>query len=307
MKYFFVFILLTFSFLNSVFAQEFRCQVSVNYEKLMNTNQTYPSTDKKEFENMKQAIEDFINSRKWTNLEFGQDEKIDCSFGLVLVARKSATEFEGQLSIQARRPVYNSSYTTGIFNHIETSDFSFTYTDGQPLEFDPNTFYSNLTSTIAYYLYIILGMDFDSFGMMGGDSFYEMARTICQSAASSAYKGWDSREASKARYWFMENHTNAAYAPLREAYYMYHRLGLDMMTKDQTLARRNIIDALKSVRNVHKVRSNLPATKQFIDVKIAELVSIFTPAPSEEQKEVFEIIKEVSPINMAKLKDFNVK
>lgn len=302
-----VFILLTMMVLASVFSQEFRCQVSVNYEKLMNTNQTYPSTDKKEFENMKQAIEDFVNSRKWTNLEFGQEEKIDCSFGLVLVARKSATEFEGQLSIQARRPVYNSSYTTGILNHIETSDFSFTYTDGQPLEFDPNTFYSNLTSTIAYYLYIILGMDFDSFGMMGGDSFYEMARNIAQSAAGTAYKGWDPSEESRARYWFMENHTNAAYAPLREAYYLYHRMGLDMMTKDQTQARQNIITSLRNIQNVHKVKSNLISTKQFIDVKIAELVSIFTPAPPEEQKAVFDVIKEVSPINISKLKDFNIK
>ena len=288
-----------------VSAQEFRCTVQVNYQKLMTTTQKYSSADKAVFESMKQALEDYINSRKWTNLEFENQEKIDCSLSLILSEQNSATDFKGQIQIQLRRPVFNSNYTTGLFNYLESADFVFTYLESQPLDFDPNNFYSNLSSAVAYYLYIMLGYYFDSFGPNGGEAFFEMAHTICQTAENSEYKGWRSTDGQKARYWFYENHTNSAYSQLHQAYYLYHRMGLDMMTKDQPQARANIIAALEAIQNVHKTRANLLAVQQFIDVKISELVSIFTPAPADEQKQVYLIIKDVSPIQVPKLKDFS--
>lgn len=293
--------------LGNVCAQEFRCAVSVNSQKLFTTTQSFESTDKKFFDNMKQAMEDFVNSRHWTALEFDQQERIDCSLSLILNERTSATDFKGQISIQLRRPVYNSNYTSGLFNYIESGDFTFVYNESQPLDYDPNTFYSNLSSAISYYLYIMLGIYFDSYAPNGGEQFYEQARTICQTAENSGYKGWKSTESQKARYWFMENHTNSAYAGLHTLYYLYHRMGLDMMTKDQPQARQNIINALQALQQVHKSRSNLLSVQQFVDVKISEIVSIFTPAPAEEQKQVYDIIKEVSPINAVKLKDFAQK
>ena len=288
-------------------AQEFRCGVQVNYQKLMNTTQQYNSGDKKVFDNMKQAIEDFVNSRQWTSLEFEQNEKIDCSLSLILTEQSSPTDFKAQVQFQLRRPVYNSNYTTGLFNFLESSDFSFSFIDGQPLDFDPNSFYGNLSSMLAYYIYVMLGYYFDSFAPNGGESFFEMARTICQTAENSGFKGWKSTDGQKARYWFMENHVNSAYASLHSAYYTYHRLGLDMMTKDQPLARANIIQSLKYIHDVHKSRANLLSVQQFIDMKISEIVSIFTPAPPEEQKQIYFIIKEVSPIQVTKMKDFNIK
>lgn len=293
--------------LPSVVAQEFRCGVQVNFQKLMNTTQKYNTGDKKVFDGMKQAIEDFVNSRKWTTLEFGQEEKIDCSLSLILTEQSSPTDFKGQIQLQLRRPVFNSNYTTGLFNYIESADFSFSYIEGQPLDFDPNSFYGNLSSALAYYVYILMGYYFDSFGLNGGEGFFEMARTICQTAESSGFKGWKSTDGQKSRYWFMENHVNSAYSALHSAYYYYHRLGVDMMTKDQPQARANIIQALKYILEVHKTRTNLLSVQQFMDVKISELVSIFTPAPPEEQKEVYLIVKEVAPIHVAKLKDFNTK
>lgn len=303
-------ILLVFTLLGVAHAQEFNCAVSVNYQKLLNTTQGYESSDKTVFDNMKQALEDFINNRRWTSLEFEQYEKIDCSFSLILTERTSATDFKGQISIQMRRPVYNSSYTSGLFNYVESaSDFSFSYNESQPLDYDMNTYFSNLSSAVSYYLYIMLGMYFDSFAPNGGEQFYEVARTICQTAESNApsNKGWTSTGSQKARYWFMENHTNSAYAGLHTVYYQYHRMGLDMMTKDQPQARQNIIAALQALQQVHKTRSGLLSVQQFVDVKISELVSIFTPAPPDEQKQVYDIIKAVSPINVTKLKDFNQK
>ena len=290
-------------------AQEFRCGVSVNYQKLQSTTQQYETGDIKIFETMKQTIEDFVNNRHWTNLDFEPNERIDCSISIILSTRSSATDFAGQISVQLRRPVYNSNYTSGLFNYLEGSnDFSFSFNESQPLEFDPNAFYDNLSSTLAFYCYIMLGLYFDSYGPNGGESFYEMARTIAQTAASlDSYKGWQAKDSQKSRYWFVENHTNSAYEALHSVYYYYYRLGLDMMTKDQPVARQNILQALKYLLQVHKVRTNLLSVTQFIDVNMAEIVSIFTPAPAEEQKEVYRIIKEISPINISKMKEWNVK
>lgn len=300
-------IMLVLTLLGFARAQEFHCAVSVNYQKLMTTTQGYESSDKKIFESMKQAIEDFVNARHWTNLDFEQQEQIDCSISLILNERTSPTNFSGQLSIQMRRPVYNSSYTTGLFNYIESNNLSFVYNETQPLEYDMNTYYNNLSSAISYYLYVLLGIYFDSFAPNGGDQFYEVANTIYHTAEVVDKQAWSSTSSQKARYWFMENHTNTAYADLRQAYYQYHCLGLDMMTKDQPQARQSILAALQSLQQVHKVRPNLLAVQQFVDVKISELVSIFTPAPPEEQKQVYDVIKAVSPINVTKLKDFNTK
>ena len=288
-------------------AQEFRCSVTVNSQKLMTTTQAYESAgDKKVFESMKKDLEDFINGRHWTNFEFQQQEQIECSFSLILSQRTSATDFMGQLSVQLKRPVYNSTYSTGLFNFIVQNNFSFSYNESQPLDFDLNNFSSVLASTVAYYCYVMLGVYFDSFAPNGGEVYYQMANQVVQAVDASKYSGWDSKGARN-RYWFMENNTNSAYAGLHDAYYNYHRLGLDMMTKDQPKARQAIIQALNDLQQVNKARSSLLSVQQFIDVKIQEIVSIFTPAPAEEQKQVYDIVKEVSPINAMKLKDFNTK
>lgn len=301
-----ILILLTFMTLGIAYAQEFHCAVSVNYQKLMNTTQAFESSDKSVFDNMKQALEDFVNNRRWTNLELEQHEKLDCTINLVLTERTSQTDYKGQFSIQLRRPVYNSSYSTAMFNYVESaSDLPFTYNESQPLDFAPNTYYSNLSSVVGYYLYILMGIYFDSYALNGGEPFYDIARTICQTASN--VKGWDGQSSQKSRYWFMENHTNSAYEGIHQAYYLYHRMGLDMMTKDQPQARANIISALEQLQQVSTVKPNLLAVYQFVDVKISEIVSIFTPAPAEEKQRVYALIKAISPINIVKLKDFNVK
>ena len=289
-------------------AQEFRCAVQVNYQKLMTTTQQFESGgDKKVFENMKQAIEDFVNGRRWTNLQMEQVEQLDCSIALILNTRTSATDFTGQLQIQLRRPVYNSTYTTGLFNYMESGVFTFSYNESQPLDFDLGNFYGNLSSTLGYYCYILLGIYFDSYSPGGGEPFYQLAQQVQQAAEGSGYVGWKSSEGAKSRYWFMENHTNSAYAELHDAYYHYHRQGLDMMTKDQTAARQAVIQALRDLQTVHRRRANLLSVTQFVEVKIQEILSIFTPAPQDERQQVYDIIKEVSPINSVKIKEFNSK
>lgn len=289
----------------SASAQEFRCMVQVNYQKLMNTTQQFSTGDTKVYESMKQALEEFINSRKWTNLELEQQEKLDCSLGIILTEQSSPTEFKGQVQVQLRRPVFNSSYTSGLFNYLESADFAFSYNESQPLEWDPNNFYGNLSSTVAYYLYVMLGLYFDSFAPEGGAPFYDMATTIAQTAQSSSFKGWRGTDSQKSRYWFSENHTNSAYASLHTAYYLYHRQGLDLMTRDQQLARSNILQAVEALHQLHRDHPGVLSEQQFVNTKIDELVSIFKPAPPEEQARLYRVIREISPVNISKLKDFN--
>lgn len=288
-------------------AQEFRCAVQVNHQKLTTNKQKFESSDTRIFESMKQALETFINGRAWTNLEFGPQELIDCSLSLVLTERNSPTDFKGQLSVQMRRPVYNSTYTTGLLNRVEQADLQFSYNESQPFEFDPNTFYDNLSSAVAFYMYVMLGMYFDSYSPMGGTPFYEVARSVAQQANQAGYVGWNASGDVKARYWYMENHVNSAYRQLRNAYYVYHRQGLDMMTKDQPQARAGIIAALADVAATAEVRHNLPAVTQFADVKMAEIISIFTPAPPAEKKQVFELVRKISPLNVAKIQSWNTQ
>lgn len=288
-------------------AQEFRCMVQVNYQKLMTTTQQFSTGDTRVYESMKQALEDFVNNRKWTTLELEQQEKIDCSLTIILTEQSSTTDFKGQVQVQLRRPVYNSSYTTGLFNYLESADFAFSYNESQPLEWEPSSFYGNLSSTVAYYLYVMLGIYFDSFAPEGGTSFYEMASTIAQTAQTSNYKGWRSTDSQKARYWFSENHTNSAYAQLRSVYYLYHRQGLDLMTRDQQQARAHILDAMEQLQQLHHDHPGVLSEQQLVSTKIDELVSIFKPAPPEEQARLYRVVKEVSPINISKLKDFSTK
>ena len=283
-------------------AQEFHCTAQVNYQKLLTTTQSYSSeSDKQIFDVMKQSIEDFVGGRRWTNINFEPHEQLECSISLILNSRTSATDFSGQLQLQLKRPVYNSTYTSGLFNYMEQA-FSFSFNENQPLDFDMSNYYGQLSSTIAYYCYIMLGIYFDSFSPNGGEPFYAMAQQVAQAASGAS--GWDQNN-SRSRYWFVENHTNGAYADLHQAYYNYHRLGLDLMTKDQTAARQAIIEALRNVQSVHKARANLISVQQFADVKVQELLSIFTPAPPAERKQVYELVRSFSPINAVKLKDFN--
>lgn len=299
-----MFMLIAFNVLR---AQEFRATISVNYQKLMNTSQSYATSDTKVFETMKQSIEDFVNGRKWTNLEIQDEERLDAAIGITLTRRNSATEYEGQLNVQLRRPVYNSNYSTGLFNYVESSGFVFTFDETQPLEYDPTTFSSNLTSALAYYLYMMLGVYFDSYGLGGGMPFYEQAAAIAQQASASPYSGWDASSNNKARYWFSENHTNSAYQALHSVYYNYHRMGLDRMTQNQDEARAKILQALQTLADLNAAKRNLLSVTTFVDMKVDELVSIFTPAPASEQQQVYDAVRAIAPVNVNKLTEWNVK
>ena len=288
------FIALLFS--STLVAQEFRGDVAVNSQQIQ-------SNERAVFDQIQQVMNDYINNRSWTNLTLKPEERLSTNFALILKSQ-SRNNFGGQLNVQLSRPVFNSTYTTGLFNYVE-QDFNFSYIEGQSVDFDINTFSSNLSSSLGFYAYLLMGIYFDSYSKFGGTPFFEVAQNIVQSAGSASYAGWKSSERNtRNKYWILENYTNPLYRNLREANYLYHRMGLDMMTVSQTQARNNIIGALKLVRQTNKEKLNLVAVQLFMDAKVPELVNIFTPAPEEEQREVLAIVREVSPVNAIKFKDF---
>ncbi|MBN2174925.1 MAG: DUF4835 family protein [Bacteroidales bacterium] len=273
-------------------SQEFICNLQVNTQQV-------EGTDKRVYENMQSALNEFINNRKWTNYNFMNEERIECNFVITIGDRPSADVFNGRLNIVASRPVFGSAYNSNLINYVD-NDFTFEYVEFQPIEFIENQDVSNLTSVLAYYLYIILGIDFDTFSRNGGTPFYEKAESIVNAAQNSSYPGWKSFEDTKNRYWLVENFLNNNYTDLRNFYYEYHRLGLDVMTEKAEQGRGVITKSLDYLKNVHDDQPGLFALQLILDAKRDEIVNVFSKGNPQQKSAVAELMKEIDPANTSK-------
>lgn len=268
-------------------AQELLCEVEIDTRQV-------EGTDKKVFETLRNSLYEFMNNRIWTGYEFEVNEKIECSMLLSIEKRISTDEFEGTLTVALRRPVYNSTYNSVLFSYIDR-DIRFRYVEFQPLDFDQNTFTSNLTSIFAFYGYLFIGLDFESFGKDAGAPFLEIAQNIVNSAQNSSSTGWKSFEDQRNRYWLLENLTNPAYAKIRQFYYEYHRKGLDMMYEDPDRGRQNITRSLKYLQEVKKTRPGLFFLQILMETKRDEFINIYSEGSSSEKSEAVNILKELDP------------
>ena len=284
-----VIIILTLGLNNLVFGQEFICNFQVN-------SQQVEGTDKRVFDNMQTALTEFVNNRRWTNYEFKPEERIECSFLITIKTRPSTDRFTASLNVVASRPIFKTSYNSNLLNYID-QDFEFDYVEFQPMEFEENTYNSNLTSVMAYYLYVILGMDFDSFSPMGGTPFFEKAENIVTAAQSSQEKGWQAFEDNRNRYWLVENFMNKSYADLRQFLYDYHRLGLDVMSEQTEEGRSKISQSLTYLKNVYDEKPGLFLLTLLLDAKRDELVNIFSEGNPREKTDALNILKEIDPAN----------
>lgn len=231
------------------YSQEFLCSVSVNSSRI-------EGTDKRVFESLQTSLNEFINNRVWTNYQFQGEERIECSMMITIESRISTDEFKSKMNLALRRPIFNTTYNSVLFNYID-ENIQFRYIENQSLDFTENTYTSNLTSVVAYYLYMFLGMDFDSFSLNGGNPFYERAQSIANAAQSSPYGGWKAYESTKNRYWMVENLLNPSYRSIRQFIYEYHRLGMDVLTDNTTEGRAKITQNLKLLKTVYDERPNL--------------------------------------------------
>jgi hypothetical protein len=279
-------LLLTLSIFRGI-AQELKCNVEINSEQIQ-------LSDKRIFQTLRSAVYEFMNNRQWSGYEYKQIEKIDCSILITITERVTSNDFKATLTIASQRPVFNSTYNTVLLNTVD-NDFEFNYVEYEPLDFYENTFTSNLTSVLAFYAYIIVGLDFDSFTLNGGDQFYQSAQNIVQAAQNASYRGWKSYEDQRNRYWLVENLTNPAYDPINKFYYEYHLKGLDMMYADPDKGRANILTSLKYLQDVKKQRAGLMILQLITDAKRDEMINIFSKGNSYEKSQAVLILKEVDP------------
>jgi hypothetical protein len=289
-KIIFSFILFTFSV--QAFAQEFNASVQV-------TAQQVEGTDKKVYQTLQQAIYEFINNRKWSNYQYKVEERIECTFMITITERVSSDEFKGKLNLVIRRPIYKTNYNSVLINHVD-NDINFKYIEYQPLDFDENTFTSNLTSLLAYYVNIVLGYDGDSYSLFGGTPYFEKAQSILNSAQNATESGWKAFESTKNRYWLIENIMNTTYSPIREASYKFHRLGLDLMTENIENGRTAVSESLELLRKVNRQKPGLFLLQLFLDAKRDELINIYSQAAPIDKTKAINILKEIDPSNSSK-------
>jgi hypothetical protein len=272
--------------------QEFNCQIQVNAPQI-------EGSEKKIFQTMQQSLYEFINNKKWTNYVFRPEERIECSIMITISERMSSDQFKGKINIVLKRPVYKTSYSTTLLNYLD-KDFDFKYVEFEPLDFNDDTYTSNLTSAIAFYLYMFLGIDADSYTKMGGTPYYEKARAVVNAAQNAPEKGWKAFESMKNRYWLVENLLNSSYSPLREGIYQYHRLGLDIMTENIDLGRSGINDCLENFQRAGREKPGLYVLQLMMDAKRDELVNVYSQASPMDKTKAINILKELDPANSSK-------
>ncbi|MDP2890619.1 MAG: DUF4835 family protein, partial [Bacteroidota bacterium] len=231
--------------------------------------------------------------------KYSMDERIECSFFINLEEQISSDEFKGSIQVQVRRPVFGSSYETILLN-IKDKDFHAKYVEYQTLEFNETSNKDNLTNILAFYAYIILGMDYDSFFPEGGTEYFQKAQSIVNNSQNAPQKGWKAFESERNRYWLVENILNKSYSGFRSCMYQYHRQGLDIMGDKSPEGRGVIAESLKSIQKVFRARPSLYILQVFFDAKSDELVNIFSKSFPDERNRVSVILNECDPSNGSK-------
>lgn len=270
----------------AVSAQELNCNLTINSDQIQGSNKSV-------FNTLQKSASDFVNNRRWTDLTFAQQERIECNMNII-VKKVEGDVFTAEIQIQSRRPVYNSSYSTTLFN-FRDNDFVFSYKEFEELEFNENSISSNLTAVLTYYVYIVLGYDMDSYTRLGGTPFFQMAERIVTASQSLDLPGWRAFESNRNRYALVNNLTDEAFRKFRSFLYDYHRLGLDEMTINMTNARARIIAGLPVLRETNRSRPSAIAIATFLDAKTDEMINIFKGATDQEKKIAIEILSDVNP------------
>lgn len=274
------------------YAQELRCDVEVNSQSVEGTNTSV-------FEALKEGISTYMNETKFSDAIFSPIEKIECRVFLT-VKEHTDDRIKGELQLQLSRPVYNSSYTTTLFNFRDTK-VEFDYREGDPLVFNENSIENNLTAILDYYAYLFLAIDFDSFSPNGGQPFYDRAASIVQQAQSLGEIGWKTFEDNKNRAAVLSSYTDTNTSGLRSMLYNYHRKGLDEMSTSPDKGRAVITESLGELKKVADSAPMSVGLSLFRDSKLDELVNIYSKAPSTEREKAYDILQPIFPTESERL------
>lgn len=282
-------------------SQELNCNVQISAQKIQGSNRQV-------FETMQRDIYEFMNNTVWTNHVYNYAERIDCNILINLTEQLSADEFRGTIQIQLRRPVYNTTYNTTLLNFIDNY-FQFRYVEFQPLEFDPTTHRTNLISVLAFYTYIILGFDYDSFSPQGGTEFFQMAEKIVTNAQNAPESGWKPYDGSRNRnrYWLIKNILDKEYEGVRKFVYDFNKNGLDKMESRISEARTSMVESLRLIQEVYRRKPDpfMYYLQIVMESRADELVNIFSEAFPEEKSRAIQILTEIDPSNKTKYERIN--
>ncbi len=275
-----------------VLAQELNCRVEVIAPQISNVEASI-------FESLEERITEFVNGRRWTNDNFRLEERIECTMQITISDAPTPTTFKGNVQVQSSRPVYNSDYNTPLLL-VNDNDFEIVWDGSSTIQFSPGQHRDNLSSFLAYYAYMILGMDYDSMAQDGGTDYYVQAQAIVANAQSTGSSGWKASQNQQNRYWLVENMLSQTFRPVRNCLYNYHRLGLDRLYEDVERARLTMADALIEMRATHRIRPSSYNLQLFFLAKSDEILKVFGPAPDVEKTRLLPVLKQMDPGNISK-------
>lgn len=268
-------------------SQELNCSVVVNGDATA-------IADRSIFREMENAFEQFLNSRQWSEDDFQNIERIKCNILITLDQQSTQNNYAASVQIQSARPVYNSTYESIILNFADR-DWTFSYIEGQPLEYNDNSFFSNVTSMLAFYAYMILGMDYDSFGEFGGTPYFNRALNVVNNAQQSNFPGWSAMNSNRNRYWLIENINNQQMQEIRKSFYTYHRHGLDKFYETPEEGRAKALELLKAMNDVHQRYPNSILIISILDAKNNEFVNLFSEGDIQIRRKALDYLVEMDP------------
>ncbi|WP_373057473.1 DUF4835 family protein [Zunongwangia sp. H14] len=275
-----------FSGLQNMMAQELNCEIIINAEQTGQSNQSV-------FRTLQRSLTDFVNQNTWTNLEYEDQERINCSM-FITINSYDGESFTGSIQVQSSRPVFGTSMITPVFN-FNDEQFNFNYREYQPLNYSANSYTSNLVSVISFYVYTIIGLDADTFELNGGTIYFEEANRIVTTAQQGNSQGWRAADGSKSRYRLNTNLLSNTYAEFREAMYQYHRLGLDVMHKDVQAGKLAVAESLETLESMNTRRANSLLLRTFFDSKADEIALIFSGGPPVPLAALVETLNNIAP------------
>ncbi|UOY06928.1 DUF4835 family protein [Muricauda sp. SCSIO 64092] len=266
--------------------QELDCEVTVNSDQVNQTNQQI-------FKTLERSLNDFVNKNKWTNRVYGENERVSARM-FITVTEYESDRFEASIQIQSSRPVYNTSYETSVFNYKDNA-LNFIYQEFEPLVYNPNSFDSNLIGVISYYVYIILGLDADTYSLQGGDEYYRLAQNIVTQAQGTNFGGWAQQTGERTRFELVDNLLSNTFKEYRIAMYNYHRKGMDVLADNNSTGKQVIAGSLRLFETLIKRRPNAFLIQTFFDAKAEEISNIFSDGPKVDIVKLKESLNKVAP------------
>ena len=281
----------------TISSQELNCLVTINFDQISGSNTQV-------FKTLEKSLTEYLNQTKWTNRNVKAEERIDCAMTIIVTSRND-NNFTATLQVQSTRPVYGSSYSTPILN-LKDNDFNFRYNEFDPLIYNPNSFDSNLISTLVFYVNIILGLDADTFQKYGGESYLKEAQNVMLQAQQSGLSSWQNVVGKQNRFLLIDNLLSNNLKNYRNVMYNYHRKGFDTFTSNKNIAKQSVEDSVISLENIYNKTVGNYLIRIFFDAKADEIVKVYSEGPTTRNKDkLIKTLRKISPNNNSKWRNID--